>query len=224
MTFRIISRPRAVALAPLALLVAGLAVGGASAQTASTGTTTTTSSPAKKEYIARILKAQQAELDSVSRSVVERPAAQLMQQAGAAIQQQVPADKREAAARSVEAEIKKFVDESYPLVRERAIKLAPSTIGAVLDEKMSEDELKQFVAWLESPANKKFQQLGPDMRNAFIGKLLNEAQPVVDPKLQALDGRIRTILGLGPAERPQTQTPAPPAPRATPPAARASGK
>ena len=153
----------------------------------------------KKELVQRVLQAQQAELETVSRGIVERPAAQMMQDAGLAIQRQVSADKRENTGKAVEAEIRKFVDEAYPLVRERALKLAPSTIGAVLEEKMTEDELKQLVAWLESGANKKFQSLGPDMRNSFVQKVLGDVRPVVDPKVVALDGRIRVVLGLPPA-------------------------
>lgn len=153
----------------------------------------------KKELVQRVLQAQQAELETVSRGIVERPAAQMMQEAGLAIQRQVSADKRENTGKAVEAEIRKFVDEAYPLVRERALELAPSTIGAVLEEKMTEDELKQLVAWLESGANKKFQSLGPDMRNSFVQKVLGDVRPVVDPKVVALDGRIRVVLGLPPA-------------------------
>jgi hypothetical protein len=157
----------------------------------------------KKELVQRVLQAQQSEIENVSRSIVERPAAQMMQEAGLAMQRQVPAEKREAMGKSIEAEVRKYIDESYPLVRERALKLAPTTIGAVLEEKLSDDELRQLVTWLESPANKKFQQLGPDMRNSFIQKVLTESRPAVDPKIQALDGRIRVILGVPPA------TPAP---------------
>lgn len=153
----------------------------------------------KKELVQRVLQAQQTEIEGVSRNVVERPAAQMMQEAGLALRQ-VPADKREAMARSIEAEVKKYVEESYPLARERALKIAPATIGVALEEKMSEDELKQLLAWLESPTNKKFQELGPEMRNTFIQKLLVEVQPAVDPKIQALDGRIRVILGVPPAQ------------------------
>ena len=153
----------------------------------------------KKELVQRVLAAQQAELENVSRGIVERPAAQMMQEAGLAIQRQVPPEKRQEIGKAIEAEVRKYVDEAYPLVRERALKLAPSTIGVVLEEKMSEDELKQLVAWLESAANKKYQALGPDMRNAFIQKVLTDARPVVDPKVQALDGRIRVVLGLPPA-------------------------
>ena len=185
----------------------------------------------KKELVQKILQLQQAELETVARSVVERPAAQMMQEAGLAMQRQVPVEKREATGKAIEAEVKKYVDEAYPLARERALRIAPTTIGAMLEEKMSEDELKQLLAWLESPANKKYQQLGPDMRNAFIKKLLTESQPVVDPKLQALDGRVRSILGLPPAPPPSPAASAtlpapatPPVSRPASPAGKASGK
>jgi hypothetical protein len=157
---------------------------------------------AKKDLVQKILQSQQTEIEGVARNIVERPAAQMMQEAGLAIDRQVAPEKREAVGRAIEAEVKKYVDESYPLVRERAMRVAPATIGATLEEKMSEDELKQLLAWLQSPVNKKYQQLGPDMRNNFIQKLLLDARPVVDPKVIALDTRIRGILGLPPAPAP----------------------
>jgi len=189
----------------------------------------TASSPAKKELVQKILVLQQSEIEQVARNIVERPAAQMMQEAGLAMQRQVPPDKREAMGKAIEAEVKKYVDEAYPLVRERAVRLAPSTLGAALEEKFSEDELKQLLAWVESPVNKKFQQLGP-ARNAFVQKVLSESIAAVDPKVGALDARIRVILGVPPAN----QGAAPganggaaasgPPPRPAPPAARASGR
>ena len=124
---------------------------------------------------------QQPEIENVARSIVERPAAQMMQEAGLAMQRQVPPEKREAMGKAIEAEVKKYVEESYPLVRERAIRLAPSTLGAALEEKFSEDELKQLLAWLESPVNKKFQTLGP-VRNAFVQKVLPNRSPRSIPR------------------------------------------
>jgi hypothetical protein len=155
--------------------------------------------PSKKELVQKLLTLQQPGIEQLSRNIVERPAAQMMQEVGLVLQRQIAPDKREAVAKQVETEVKKFVDESVPLVRERAIKLAPSVFGPVLEEKFSEDELKQLIAWFESPVNKKFQQIGPEMQNTFVQKLLADARPVVDPKLQALDGRVRVILGVPPA-------------------------
>ena len=192
-----------------AALLAAAFASGAAAQSAT-----------KKDLVQKILQLQQSEIEGVARSIVERPAAQMMQEAGLALQRQVAPDKREAMGKAIEAEVKKYIDEAYPLVRERAIRLAPSTLGAALEENMTEDELKQMVAWFESPANKKFQQLGP-VRNAFVQKVLAESMATVDPKVGALDAKIRVILGVPPA------TPAPAAsaaPRPAAPAARASGK
>lgn len=206
------------------LLAASLAVlvaGGASAQ----AQVSTASSPAKKEMVQKILQQQQGEIEAVARSIVERPAAQMMQEAALAMQRQVPPEKREAMGKAIEAEVKKYIDEAYPLVRERAVRLAPSTLGAALEERFSEDELKQLLAWVESPVNKKFQQLGP-ARNAFVQKVLTESVAAVDPKVSALDGRIRVILGVPPANQGASPGPAASGAPARPaaPAARASGK
>ena len=88
-------------------------------------------SPAKKELVQKLLALQQPGIEGAARSIVERPAAQMMQEAGRVLQTQVPADKREAIGKTIEADAKKYVDEAYPPVRERAIKLAPTTLGAV---------------------------------------------------------------------------------------------
>jgi uncharacterized protein YqgV (UPF0045/DUF77 family) len=158
------------------------------------------STPAKKELVQRLLRLQQSDIEGFARSVVERPAAQMMREAGLAMQQmQLAPDKRDATGKAIEAEVKKYVDEAYPIVRERAVKLAPSTIGAVFEDKMTEEELKLLVAWLESPTNKKYQQIGTELRNGFTQQLLAEMPGVLDPKLRALDGRIRVVLGVPPA-------------------------
>jgi len=151
-------------------------------------------SAAKKELVKKLLQLQQANFEVLSRSIVERPAIQLMQAAGQALQTQVPADKREATGKQIETDIKKFVDESAAILRERTAKLVPATFGSGLEEKFTEDELKQFIAWTESPVNKKFQQLLPDIQNAFMQKLAAESSPLLDPKLQALQQKIRTTL------------------------------
>lgn len=160
----------------------------------------------KKELVQKVLALQQPTIEGVARNLVERPALQMMQAAGQALQTQVPADRREAVGKSIEADIKKFVEEATPVMRERALKLAPSTLGAALEEKFTDAELKQLLAWLESPVNKKFQQLAPEMQNNFVQKLAGDAAPLLDPKLKALEQKVRTSLGLSEAP---TSAPAP---------------
>jgi len=180
-----------------------------------------TVSPAKKELVLKLLALQQPGIESAARGIVERPAAQMMQEAGRVLQTQFPADKREAIGKSIEADARKYVDDTYPAVRDRAVKLAPSTLGATLEEKFSEEELKQLVAWFESPVNKKFQQASGEMQNSFMQKLVAEARPLVEPKLQALEQKMRAALAAPAAGAPADSAAAPKA-AAKPPARPAS--
>ena len=54
----------------------------------------------------------------------------------------------------------------------------------------------------------------PDWRHLHVGdfsqKLVAEMPAVLDPKLQVLDGKIRSILGVGPANAPAAAPAAPP--------------
>ena len=158
---------------------------------------------AKKELVAKVLLLQQPAIEQAAQALAERPALQMLQQAGMALQSQLPADKREAVAKEIQAEAKKYADEAVPLVRERAVKLAPSTVGALLEEKFSEDELKQLIAIIESPVNRKFLQLGGEMQNALIDKLVAETQGVVEPKVRALEQAIgKRLAQAAPAAAP----------------------
>ena len=163
------------------------------------------SSPAKKELVARVLQAQQNGIENMTRMLLQQSVAPLMQGAGQALQQ-VPADKREATVKAIDAEFKKFFDENGPLLRDRAIKLAPSTVGALLEERFSEDELKQLVAWIESPVNKKYTQLGSDMQRALTEKLVGDMRQTLEPKAKALEQAVAKQLGLSP--KPAASAPA----------------
>ena len=167
----------------VALLVLGTAV---HAQTSAT----------KKELVARVLQLQQPGIEALARGLAEQPAAILMQRAGTVMQTRIPPDKREPIAKDIQADVKKYADEAVPLLRERAAKLAPTTIGPMLDERFTEDELKQLVAIIESPVNRKFQQMGGEMQKALSDQLVVETKGLMEPKIKGLEQSIATRLGL----------------------------
>lgn len=169
------------------------------------------STPAKKELVAKILKIQQPGIEGMARNLVEQPAAELMQRAGLALNSRVAPEKREATAKEIQADVKKYMDEAGPLVQARATKLAPTTIGTLLEEKFTEEELKQVVAIIESPAYNKFQQLGGDMQKVLTEKLVAETRPVIEPKVKAMEMSIAKRLGI-PGEEAAAAKPAPKAP------------
>jgi len=154
-------------------------------------------SAAKKELVARVLQLQQPGIEAMARQLAEQPARQLLQGAGQGLQR-LPAERREAVARDIEADVRKYIEEATPIVRDRAVALAPSTIGPLLEERFTEDELKQVIAMLESPVNRKFQQLGPDMQKAIAEKLIADTRGEVETKVRALDQTVARRLGITP--------------------------
>lgn len=162
------------------------------------------SNPAKKELVAKILKLQQSGIEQMAREIAQHPANQLLANAAAALQARVPPDKQEAVARGIQQDAKKYADEAIPLVRDRAIKLGPTTVGALLEEKFSEEELKQVVAMMESPVYLKFQKLGGDMQKVLADKLVEDTRASIEPKLRTLDHAIgkRFESAKGPAAAP----------------------
>lgn len=154
------------------------------------------SSPAKKALVQQVLQLQQPGIDAVARQLVEQPAGQMLQRAASVVAQRVPADQREATMRELTAEARKYVDETYPVVRDRAAKLAPTTVGALLEERFTEDELKQVVAMLKSPVYRKLQDSGIDLQRVLAEKLVAETRATIEPKLRALDDTLVKRLGL----------------------------
>lgn len=150
----------------------------------------------KTELVNKILTLQQTAIEQTAQALAERPALQMMQQASMALQNQVPPDKREAAAKAIQADLKAYADDVGPLVRQKAVKLAPSTVGALLEQRFSEDELKQLIAIIESPVNRKYLQMGGEMQKALADKLIADTQTVVEPKVKALEQAIVKHLGL----------------------------
>lgn len=176
-----------------------------------TGTALAQPSASKKALIDKIVQLQQQGMaDSMAASIVQQPLPQLMQ-AGRAALQQVPAEKREATAKAMDAELKKFVDENVPYLKDKIVKAVPTTTSALLDERFNEDELKQIIAWAESPVSQKFGLASVEMQKAVAQKVMAEAGPTLEGRLKTLQVNLTKQLGLQPP--PATAKPAASAPK-----------
>lgn len=145
------------------------------------------SSPAKKELVQRILKLQQPGIERLATAMTEDPAVVLGGRASEIIAAKVPKDKQEAVAKEIQGEMQKYLKDTVPQVRKSAQQLAPVTIGPMLESKFSEEELRQVVALLESPAYAKYQQLSGEMQQALQAKLVADTRGTVEPRVQALE-------------------------------------
>jgi uncharacterized protein len=206
-TSRIFTTAALAALTALSAVVVVLAPA-AMAQTAEA------SSPAKKELVARVLKLQQPGVENLGRTLAEQPALQLAAPVRAAIAR-LPQDKREAVARQIEADVQRYAEDVVPIVRDKAVALAPATLGPMLEQRFTEEELRQLVAILESPINARYQALGLEMQRALGTKLVAETRAAVDPKFKALEQSIQSRLRLAFAAAGAASGPGPRAPAAS---------
>lgn len=173
-----------------------------------------TAPSAKKDLVQKVLTLQQAGIESVGVGIANQTANQVLQVAGQAMGR-VPADKREALGAELQAEVRKFFDDVAPMLRASAVKNAPSTIGAALEEKFSEDELKVLIGWLESPVSRKYQQMSTELQQSLGQKLVAETRPQIEPKLKALEQVMGAKLAAAVGAAPGASGPRAPAPKAS---------
>jgi hypothetical protein len=143
-----------------------------------------TSGDAKAKLVEHILTLWHPE--DVVIVMVQRPAADAMQQARIALQGRVTAERKDAALKAIAVDVQKYIDEATPIAKESAKRQLQQTVAPMLMKEFSEDELKQIVAFLESPVKKKFDQMMPQMERALGEKVAEESRPQIDPKLKEL--------------------------------------
>jgi len=175
------------------------------AQAAPAAASTTTG---KAEWAKRLVQTQQPSIESMARNLSEEPAMQMLERAALALPSMVAADKQEAVAKAIQADTQKYLDAVVPMVTQRAKQLAPQAIGPILQQKLSEDELRQIVTLLESPAYQKYLALSGEMQEALQKQLVADTRSKVETQLLALEKSIGTRLGV-PAGAPAAKPAAP---------------
>lgn len=148
----------------------------------------------KREQILRLPIAQKASLEGLASGLTQDPARQLMGQFVQPAIGLVPPEKREATGQQIDAEVQKYLEAATPVVKASAVKVGPAAVTSVLEDKFTEEELKQLGTMLDSPVLKKYQGIIPELQKALFDKVTADASPQVDPKLQALQANIRKII------------------------------
>ena len=153
----------------------------------------------KKVLSARILQAQKPNIEAMARTLAEEPAANLLEAANAAVPQRIPEARREQVSREIGVDVRKYATEVVPLVQAKALELAPKTMGAIMEDRFTEDELRQIASIIENPAWAKFQQNSEAMQRALLENLINDTRAEVEPKVRALEDSLARRLGVAPA-------------------------
>jgi uncharacterized protein len=149
----------------------------------------------KAAMIKQFIDLQRPGVESLARGLVEQSSAPIAQAGSQYLQTQVPAEKREAAAKAADVELKKYFDEAYPIVRDKAVQLAPTALAPIMEQNFSEEEMRQLLAWISSPLSKKYQEINPKLQTALTEKLVAETRATIEPKMVALDASVAKALG-----------------------------
>ncbi|WP_225781636.1 DUF2059 domain-containing protein [Xenophilus sp. Marseille-Q4582] len=165
----------------------------------------------KAALIKQFLELQRPGVEALARGLVEESSLPVARAGAGYLQTQVPEAKREAAGKAADAELKKYFDEAYPIVRDRAVQVAPAALTPVLEQNFSEEELRQLVAWINSPVSKKYQEINPQLQAALAEKVVADTRTSIEPKLDQLDKAVAKALGAptGPANGNAAGTKAP---------------
>jgi uncharacterized protein len=138
----------------------------------------------KEKLVQKVLTLWHIEDEAIV--MVQRPAADAVNQSRIALQGRVSAAKQESTMKEIAVDVQKYIDEATPIVRDNALKVKAPTLTPLLMQNFSEDELRQLVALLESPVKKKFEGLVPKFERAFGEKIAADSRAAVDPKLAAM--------------------------------------
>ena len=149
----------------------------------------------KTALIKQFLELQRPGVEALARGLVEESSMPVARAGAGYLQTQVPEAKREAAGKAADVELKKYFDSAYPIVRDRAVQVAPAALTPVLEQNFNEEELRQLVAWINSPVSKKYQEVNPQLQAALAEKVVADTRASIEPKLEALDKAVAKALG-----------------------------
>lgn len=123
---------------------------------------------AKRPLIDKILTLWHPE--TVALVMVQRPAADALQQSRIAMQGRVSADRQEATLKEIAGDAQRYVDEVTPLAQAAATRQLPGTVGVMLAENFSVDELRQLIAMLESRSRRSSSSWCPGWKSAWVSR------------------------------------------------------
>jgi hypothetical protein len=128
---------------------------------------------------------------------------QLVQQQGLNAMQQsaialstahVPQDRKDKTLAEIHDDVQKYIDTTMPVAVASARKFTGPAVSPLLLQDFSVEELRQLVAFYESPVKAKFEKLVPQFESAVGQKVQADIAPTVDKNVKTMTEAIGTKL------------------------------
>ena len=156
----------------------------------------------KLEWATRAVALQQGpELERLVGQLADSATQNILQNWGPKLQSNVAPAKMEQAKEGLNAELKKYFDDVSKTINGKVGKVSSSALIPAYMERFSLDELKQVVAFFESPAIQKYQSAAPELGSLFVKQLIEETNADVMARTRQFDDAATKIVGAGPANK-----------------------
>ena len=144
---------------------------------------------------------QGPELERLIGQLADSATQDILQNWGPKLQSDVPPAKIEQAKERLNIELKKYFDDVSTTINGKAGKVSANALIPAYMERFTLDELKQLVAFFESPAIKKYQSAAPELGSLFVKQLIEETRSDVIVRTRQFDDAATKIIGTAPAPR-----------------------
>ena len=153
----------------------------------------------KLEWATKAVALQQGpELERLVGQLAESSSQDIVRSWGVKLRSEVPKEKVEQTAQSLNTELKKYNDDVLKIIGSKVNKASTDSLIPVYMARFSLDELKQLVAFFESPAVKKYQAAAPELGNVFVNQLIMETRSDVNARAKQFDDAAAKIVGTTP--------------------------
>lgn len=119
------------------------------------------------------------------------------------LDESVPPARQKDVRDKLDVELKKFADNTHKAIEAQVGKAAETALVPLFMDKLSEDEMKTIIAYMESPAALKFQSLSADAGTAWAQKVIDATRATVETNVKSFDAAATKIVGV-PATPPAT--------------------
>lgn len=164
-------------------------------------TTAQTSDP-KLEWATRAVSLQQGpELERLVNQLADSATQDILQNWVPKLQSDVPKARQSEAKDRLNTELKKYFDDVFKTINAKATKVSTDALIPAYMERFTLDELKQLVAFFESPVVKKYQALAPELGNVFVKQLIEATKADVTTRARLFDEAATKIIGSSPTAK-----------------------
>ena len=112
------------------------------------------------------------------------------------LDESVPPARQKDVRDKLDVELKKFADTTHKTNETQVSKTAEAVLVPLFMDKLSEDEMKTVIAYMESPAATKFQSLSSEAGNAWAQKVIDASRSAVESNAKAFDAAATKIVGV----------------------------